>query len=147
MKTGIDIVKISRIKNILDKSQIGFYNRIFTEKEIEYLITKNHDYKTVAGLYAAKEAISKLLGTGIGEVRFKDIEIIHTQRGKPCVNMLARIKALLNRLNLNAIDISISHEEEYAIAFAIGYFNDSEIIIQEEIKDILPKRYLEITGF
>lgn len=143
MKTGIDIVKNIRIKNILNKSRDSFYRRIFTENEIDYLTKKNHDYKSVAGLYSAKEAISKVLGTGIGHIGFKDIEISHTQKGRPYVNISGKLKEILNILNLNAIDLSISHEDEYAIAFAIGYLKDPEIIIPDDIKYILPKRNLD----
>lgn len=121
MKNGVDIIKNSRIKNILDNKRSSFYRRIFTDSEIEFFQTKNHNYKTVAGLFAAKEAISKIFGTGIGELSWKDIEILHTDYGKPYVFMNEKIVSRLIIINCNAIEVSISHEEEYSIAFAIGY--------------------------
>lgn len=121
MKNGVDIVRNSRIKNIVDNKRSSFYRRIFTDNELEYIQTKNHNYKTVAGLFAAKEAISKIFGTGIGELSWKDIEILHTDNGKPYVFINKKIDSKLILMNCNAIEISISHEEEYSIAFAIGY--------------------------
>lgn len=121
MKNGVDIVKNSRIKNIVDNKRSSFYRRIFTDSEIAYIQTKNHNYKTVAGLFAAKEAISKIFGTGIGELSWKDIEILHTDNGKPYVFINEIIESRLIIINCNAIEVSISHEDEYSIAFAIGF--------------------------
>jgi holo-[acyl-carrier-protein] synthase len=123
MKTGVDIVKNERIKKILDKNRSSFYRRIFTSDEVEYLDIKNNDFKSVAGLFAAKEAISKIFGTGIGELSWKDIEILHTDKGKPYIYLNKKLEKKLNELNINAIELSISHEEEYTIAFAIGYLS------------------------
>ena len=77
MRTGIDMVKTERIKTILHNNKSGFYRRIFTQGEIDYIEKK--DYKSAAGLYASKEAISKLVGSGIGQLSFKDIEIYHQE--------------------------------------------------------------------
>lgn len=121
--TGVDIIKVDRIKKILDNKREAFYNKIFTEKEILYIQSKNNDPKTVATLFAAKEAISKALGTGIGKITWKDMEISHDKNGKPLVNLTQRTTYILNDLNINKFDISISHEEEFAVAFAIGYYS------------------------
>ncbi len=138
MKVGIDIIKTERIKNILEKNKSGFYRRIFTDSEISYI--ENKDFKTAAGLFAAKEAISKLLGSGIGDIAFKDIEIIHEEKGKPGVNIKGKLKEMLYLQGLNLIELSISHEEDYAIAYALGYKGDEEIIVPDELKGILRKR-------
>lgn len=121
MKAGVDIVKNQRIKLILDKNEENFLKRLFTSKEIEYILYRNKDFKTVSGLFAAKEAISKLVGTGIGKLSWKDIEILHNEAGRPYVNLSENLKSILDNLNIKEIEISISHEEEYSIAFAIGY--------------------------
>lgn len=140
METGVDIVKNSRIKNILDKSRDSFYRKIFTDNEIEYISSKNHNYKTVSGLFAAKEAVSKMLGTGIGEIGWKDIEILHNNKNKPYIYINQKMIKILDLLNVNTIELSISHEEEFAIAFAIGYLSVNDIFIPNEIKEILPTR-------
>ena len=142
MKAGIDIVKISRIKNILDKNIESFCRKIFTEKELEYVENKNKNPRTISGLFACKEAVSKLLGTGIGTIGWKDIEILHTNKDKPYVSSNPIINSQLNLLNLNSIEVSISHEDEYAIAIAIafGYREEIKFQVPDEIKEILPKR-------
>lgn len=140
MRTGIDIVKIERIKNILVKNSSGFYRRIFTQGEIEYI--RNKDEKTVAGLYAAKEAISKLVGTGIGQLSFKDIEIYHEDRGKPRVKILGKLGDMLKALDIDEVDLSISHEDEYAIAIAVGTKAVNFMEVSEDFKGLLPNRQL-----
>ncbi len=141
MRTGIDIVKIERIKSILVKNSSGFYRRIFTQGEIEYI--RNKDEKTVAGLYAAKEAISKLVGTGIGQLSFKDIEIYHEDRGKPRVKILCKLGNMLKALDIDEVDLSISHEDEYAIAIAVGTKAVNFMEVSEDFKGLLPNRQLD----
>ena len=121
MRTGVDIVNNNRIKNMMDKYGDKFLNRIFTPKEIEYIMYRNKDYKTVAGLFAAKEAISKVIGTGIGRLSWQDIEISHDESRRPYVKTNINIIAYLKELDIRGMDISISHEEEFSVAFAIGY--------------------------
>lgn len=121
MRVGVDIIKNSRIKKILEKYDEKFLAKLFTSKEIEYIMYRNKDFKTVSGLFAAKEAISKVAGTGIGKLSWKDIEILHNKSGRPYLNKSKNLSDILNDLGLKEIEISISHEEEYSIGFAIGY--------------------------
>ncbi|MDR7871286.1 MAG: holo-ACP synthase [Tissierellaceae bacterium] len=120
--TGVDIVQISRIEKLMNNKRDLFFNRIFTEKEINHIIKKGSNPKTVAGIYAAKEAISKSLGTGIGQVGWKDMEVIHDDKGKPHVNPSSKITPILETLDINRFDLSISHDGDYAIAFVVGYY-------------------------
>lgn len=150
IRTGIDIVDISRIKKILKKSEKSFLNRIFTELEIGYIEDKGTRASTVAGIFAAKEAVSKVLGSGIGKISWKDIEINHKKSGKPYVDSNDKLREKLEYLKIGDIDISISHEREYAIALAIGIGSsklleksmgaDLKIEIPDEFKKILSKR-------
>lgn len=123
MVTGVDIIQISRIEKILNTKKYLFLQRVFTEKEIEYISKKSNRPNTVAGLYASKEAISKALGTGIGKVSFKDMEITHDNKGKPLVNISSEKDYILRELGINRFDLSISHDGDYAVAFVIGYYN------------------------
>lgn len=123
MRSGVDIVEISRIEAIVDDRREKFYKRIFTDKEIGYIISKNHKPRTIAGIFASKEAVSKLLGRGIGRVNWKDIEVLHDENGRPYIHINKKIEKFLEELGLNSIDMSISHEREYAISFAIGFKN------------------------
>lgn len=145
MSIGIDIVNINRIKKIIEKNRDKFYEKIFTEKEINYIFKRNHKSQTIAGLFASKEAVSKVLGKGIGDINWKDIEILHDNNGKPFLNRNKKIKQNLKKINLADIQISISHERNYAIAFAIGYIPKekdylNDIIIDESLRKLLLKR-------
>lgn len=121
MRTGVDIVEIKRIERIIRRKRDSFYKKIFTKTEIEYISDKNHNPKTIGGIFASKEAVSKLIGTGIGSLSWKDIEVLHDRNGRPFININEKIKGLLISIDLNSIEISISHEKEYAICFAIGF--------------------------
>ena len=119
MRTGIDIIKISRIK--LSDS---FLSKIASDKEIEYLNTYTNEQakiESLAGIWAVKEAIFKLLGLGNGSgVAFKNIEISHDKSGRPFANLNGVALEAFKKLNLSEIDVSISHEDEYAVAVAVA---------------------------
>lgn len=120
MRTGVDIVNNSRIKSLMDKYEDRFFKKIFTPIEIDYILYRKNDFKTVAGLFAGKEAISKMIGRGIGKLSWQDIEIDHDQFGRPFLVINPKINSYLKDLGILQVDISISHEEEFSIAFAIG---------------------------
>lgn len=138
MSVGIDIVKIDRIKDILEKKSHSFLHKIFTSKEIEYIKEKNYSPQTIGGLFSLKESISKAIGTGIGKVSFKDIEISHENSGKPRVELNEKLKSF----DILSIDVTITHERDYAISFASVEFklDEKSIQIPEELKGLLNKR-------
>lgn len=144
MSIGVDIVEVDRIKNILAKDRDHFYRRIFTNSEIEYVKSKKHRAETVAGLFSLKEAISKLLGDGIGQLNWKDLEILHDEFGKPYLNLDDKIKKILEELKLKNIEVSISHEKNYAIAMAVGYTKGEnlleDLVIDKSLLNIISKR-------
>ncbi|MGC5325323.1 holo-ACP synthase [Brevibacillus sp. SYSU BS000544] len=110
---GIDIVELKRIDNILHRKQ-GFIDRVLAPNEKILIENKSPHRITeiVAGRFAAKEAVAKALGTGIGaELCFHDIVILPDEKGKPQVT-------LRNHLHTN-IHVSISHSREYAVAQVI----------------------------
>jgi holo-[acyl-carrier protein] synthase len=118
--TGVDAVNIDRIERLFLKYGSKFLNRILSSKEIEICDKyQNIDLKIryLSKRFAAKEAVSKALGTGIGEVSFKDIEILNDGRGSPFVNLCKKIN--LSGYNKYNIHISISDDRPVAIAFAI----------------------------
>lgn len=117
-RLGIDLVEIIRIKRLLKKPK--FISKVFTPKEIEYFKLKNMKAETVAGSFAAKEAVSKVFGTGIGRLGFKDIEILRTSKGKPYVRLSQEGWDLARFMGLEGIELSISHERSYALAVATG---------------------------
>jgi holo-[acyl-carrier protein] synthase len=111
---GTDIVEISRIKKAIERTPT-FLQKVYTEKEIEYISQKKNPYPSYAGRFAAKEAIAKAFGTGVRDFSLLDIEILNDDLGKPVVSLFGNLKEKYRgRLNL-----SISHCKEYATATAI----------------------------
>lgn len=115
---GSDIIEINRIKEAINKNN-RFLDRIFTEEEIKYFKSKGFKYESIAGNFAAKEAISKAIGTGIRGFNFKDIEILRNELGKPIVKTYNTLTDICIKYNVIDIKVSISHCKEYAIANAI----------------------------
>ncbi len=115
---GVDIIEIRRIKSALDKGE-GFLQRIFTSEEIEYLKGRNLRPEYIAGRFAAKEAVSKALGTGFRGFEFKDIIIESTTLGKPIVVLKGKAKLIAEKQGEYNLHLSISHGEDSAIAYAV----------------------------
>mgnify|MGYP000942996274 CR=1 FL=1 len=118
---GVDIVEVSRIKHSLENGGEAFKKRVFTEKEIEYCESKKSTkYESYAARFAAKEAVSKAFGTGIGKyISWKDIEVINDEKGKPNVILSDRAKELFCSINGLDISISLSHCKNYAVAYVV----------------------------
>jgi len=116
--SGIDIIEIYRIKEAIKKK--AFLNRIFTDEEVKYLNYRKFSAETAAGMFAAKEAVSKLLGDGIGKINWKMIEVNHNENGKPYLKLYDEALLKVERMNIKTIDISISHNKSNAIAMAVG---------------------------
>jgi len=118
---GTDIIEVSRIEKLIKKNSDNFLNKVFTDKEQHYCMQKNKTkYQSFAARYAAKEAVAKLLATGISGFWFTDIEIINDDSGKPNVFLYNNAKKLMDLKQIKNIEISLSHSKEYAIAVAIA---------------------------
>ncbi|WP_035292375.1 holo-ACP synthase [Clostridium sp. KNHs214] len=122
---GIDIVEISRIERILKDNSLFLY-KIFNEEEIIYLKNRNLRYEYVAGRFAAKEAVSKALGTGFTGFSFKDIIIKNTELGKPIVELKKPAKEIAEKQGKYKMHLSISHSRENAIAYAVWEVDNFE---------------------
>lgn len=114
---GTDIVEISRIEKVMDRTN-SFLEKSFTNKEIEYFKLRGLKGNVIAGNFAAKEAISKAIGTGFRGFGLKDIEVLRDELGKPVVNLSDKIHKLLGTKEFS-MHISISHNKENAIAYAV----------------------------
>ena len=115
--TGIDLIEIGRIEKVFDTEKKKM--RIFTEEEIALASPAN--FARLSGYYAAKEAFSKALGTGIKGIAFKDIEVLKDNAGKPYINkekILAHVQELFN-VEEFTIHLTISHDRDKAIAMVI----------------------------
>jgi holo-[acyl-carrier protein] synthase len=113
---GIDIIEIDRIKTV---SSDAFLSKVFSAAERQYIEAKNNAAETIAGLFCAKEAVLKALGSGIGDgCGFSQIEISHTASGQPTVTLRGKAAELLTTMG-SAIFISISHNKTTAVAVAV----------------------------
>ena len=131
--TGIDIIEVERIKNACRKTR--FLERTFTEKEREYFKSRRNNPYTIAGSFAAKEAIAKALGTGLGSVGWKDIEVLRGPDGRPYVQLHGRAMDRLSSLGGKKIWISISHIKELAVAQAVIEAEEDEYGCRNPIAD------------
>lgn len=114
---GLDLIETARIERSLKNER--FLRRIYTPKEQAYLLERKMNAQTAAGIFAAKEAVSKALGTGIGHIRWLDVEIIKDGRGKPCVNLRGSALERLKSLGGKSVFVSITHIKDLAAAQAI----------------------------
>ena len=118
---GIDIVEVSRIKEIIDKYKFRFLKKIFSDEEIKLFNKQNiKTEKTIlriAGRFAAKEAASKAIGTGFRNgIRFSDFEIFNNKEGEPFMNIKGKAKLVLkNNLKIKPF-VSISNEKLFTVA-------------------------------
>ena len=118
--TGIDIVETKRIREILEEFGERFLNRIFHDAEAAYARTMKKADLHLAARFAAKEAISKAFGTGIGEhLGWKDMEIRRRESGEPYVVMHGKGLELMKSRGVTAIHVSLSHTDSYAAASAV----------------------------
>lgn len=114
---GTDIIEIERIGKAI-KTNKHFLDKLFTENEIMLFKSKSMRTEVIAGNFAAKEAISKALGTGIRGFGFKDIEILRNELGKPIVRLNAKSESVIENKEYK-LNVSISHNNLSAIAFAV----------------------------
>ena len=132
-KTGIDIIEIERIESA-ENNHPNFLKRVFSKSEIEYLKECSFKAETMAGMYAAKEAYSKFLGTGFRGFGLSDVEIMHKENGKPYIVFMGR---------KSYADLSISHSRENAVAVVVGEdVHDSPVDFEYLLKmrALLPQR-------
>ena len=117
---GNDILEINRIRKTIEKHGNHFYEKIFTETEIEYCLSYKDPASHLAGRFSAKEAIAKALGCGIGEkMSWQDVETYRSGLGKPEVNFSGAALEQLNRLGGKSCHLSLSDEHSVALAFAV----------------------------
>lgn len=115
---GTDITKVERFKKWLDNDNL--YKRFFNEKELRINGSEASKLQHLAVRFAAKEAFSKALGTGICGFKLKDVYVQNNEDGKPFLVVEDNAKELLEkRCGKCNLCLSLSHEKEYAIAFVV----------------------------
>ncbi|HEY7589952.1 MAG TPA: holo-ACP synthase [Candidatus Limnocylindrales bacterium] len=114
---GIDIIKVERIRQTLERFGSRFSRRVLTPSEQRYVRDRP---ETLAGRWAAKEAVSKVLGLGVRGIGWRDIEIERLPTGQPAVRLHGRAARRADQLGMARVALSISHEADYAVAIAFG---------------------------
>ena len=114
---GIDIIKVDRIRASIARFGSRFSERVLTPNERRYVRDRP---ETFAGRWAAKEAVSKVLGLGVRGIGWKDIEVERLPTGQPAVRLHGRAAARAQQLGMARIALSITHESDYAVAIAFG---------------------------
>ena len=114
---GIDIIKVDRIRASIERFGERFSKRVLTPTEARYVRMRP---ETFAGRWAAKEAVSKVLGLGVRGIGWRDIEIERLPTGQPSVRLHGRAAERAEQLGMDRIAVSISHESDYAVAVAFG---------------------------
>ena len=114
---GLDIIETARVERALKNPR--FMNRVYTAGEQEYIENRKGNVQSAAGIYAAKEAVSKALGTGIGPISFQEVEIVWRENGKPSVKLTGNALKLLQDMGGKRIMVSITHIKDLAAAQAV----------------------------
>jgi len=118
---GIDVVEVERIGSAIERQGDRFLEKLFTPKEREYCERQRKPELHFAARFAAKEAVSKALGTGIGgQAGWLEIEVIREDSGAPSVAFHGNAAAFLESEGISEVQISISHAREYAAANAVA---------------------------
>jgi holo-[acyl-carrier protein] synthase len=114
---GVDIVRIKRIQKAVEKWGDRFLHRVFSHYEIAYCHRKSNPYPSLSVRFAAKEAFIKAMGSRLSA--FTDIEVVNDVHGKPAINAGGKAGVFLREHSLQQSLVSLSHEQEYAIAVVV----------------------------
>lgn len=116
---GCDVIEVERVKGVVERQGERFLQRVFTEEERAYCLSKGHPYPHLAARFAAKEAISKCFTTGIGKrFAWKTASIAHGERMEPLVRLDPAGEALLKEVGADRVLVSLSHTQTVAMAVA-----------------------------
>jgi len=122
LRTGLDLIEINRLESLNPNIRQRFLKRVFTEQELEDIAGKDPSsaWATLSGRFAAKEAVAKALGCGIGRVAWKDIEICRGVNGEPVLKLHGEAYRLSQASGLETWSLSISHTRTHAAAVAVA---------------------------
>lgn len=124
---GIDLVDCPRIEKMMKEHGERFVKRVFTEKEQAYARANKNETEKLAGRFAAKEAVLKLMGTGWrGKIAWTDIEVVNNAAGQPEVTLGGEVKKIADKLGIKHISVSITHTANFAIASAVALAKSNE---------------------
>jgi holo-[acyl-carrier protein] synthase len=117
---GIDVVEVSRIRSSLDEFGERFRSRVFTQAERDYCERQKKPELHFAARFAAKEAVAKAFGTGIGkEIGWLDMEVVRKESGEPEIRLTGSAAALAESRGVVRVMVSLTHAKHYAAANAV----------------------------
>lgn len=141
---GVDIIRVARIRDVLARFGPRFGRRVLTAAEAAYVGVNAERF---AGRWAAKEAVSKVLGLGVRGVGWRDIEVVRLPTGQPSVRLSGRALRRAEQLGMGRIALSITHEREYAVAVASGVRTEGgAFLFPVDIEERLEERERRLIG-
>jgi holo-[acyl-carrier protein] synthase len=117
IKSGVDLIEISRVEETIARHGDRFLKRVYTLGELAYC---RNNSASLAARFAAKEAVSKALGCGIGDVGWREIEVAGDENKAPHLILHGAAEKMARDQGLNTWSLSLSHTHEYAIAFVVA---------------------------
>lgn len=123
--TGVDIIEVGRVKKALDTWGGRFLNRVFTQRELDYVNTKKFSHESLAARFACKESVLKAFGDTRTGIQLKNIEVLNDSKGKPEIILHGEAKEFASKNRLDNIIVSMSHTANYAVSNAILWRNGS----------------------
>lgn len=122
LRSGIDLIEISRLEKLNPAIRRRFIARVYTQHEQATADQRGKEgqWATLAGRFAAKEAVAKALGCGIGAVAWKDIEIVQGDQGEPMLKLHGIAQELATQQGLETWSVSISHSQTHAVAMVVA---------------------------
>ncbi|AHC15767.1 holo-ACP synthase [Salinispira pacifica] len=115
---GVDIVRVERMISWLERPEM--MARFFTSREISWVLSQGEGAAaSLAARFAAREALGKALGTGLRDLRLKDLEICRDDQGKPAFCPAPRAQDQLDSMGISSVHVSLSHERDYAVAMVV----------------------------
>ncbi len=123
---GIDLVDFPRIESMIERHGGRFLNRVFTQREQSDAEAAYNRIEKLAGRFAAKEAVMKLLGTGWrGKIAWTDIELVNSSMGQPVVEISGEVRRIAEASGIGRITMSITHTANFAIASAVALTDET----------------------
>ena len=117
LATGVDLIEIDRIEEVISRHGKHYLERIYTPAELEQCGKRS---ESLAGRFAAKEAAVKALGSGIGEVAWKEVEILGDEQNAPIITLHGAAKQKAEELGLVNWSVSISHSQSHSVAVVVA---------------------------
>lgn len=117
LATGVDLIEIARIDEVVTRHGNHYLQRVYTPAELEYCGKRA---ESLAGRFAAKEAVAKALGSGIGDITWTEIEILGDEQNAPVLTLHGKAQEKAKELGLTTWSLSISHSQSHSVAFVVA---------------------------